>query len=300
MENDTQLARWLEGKMDPTEREAFEKSPNYPMYLQIRDNFDRLQKPQFDAGRILKDVLAHPKIQVKTVPLYKRGWLQAAAIAVVLLGLAIAMTIPTHKTAGNGKQYAFTLPDASEVILNAGSDASYTAWNWSSNRNIALNGEAYFKVAKGKKFEVKTQWGTVSVLGTKFNVKARENRFEVVCYEGKVRVVSQGKTVILTPNGRIAFANGKTEAEVITGTAEPQWLHSELAFNRESLPGVIAEIERQYDVRIKTAAVSAQLFSGSVPGNDLDAALKILSVTYHLNVSKTSDTIMLTPIEQAP
>lgn len=300
MENDTQLARWLEGKMDPAEREAFEKSPHYPMYLQIRDNFDRLQKPQFDAGRILKDVLAHPKTPAKTTPLYKRGWLQAAAIAVALLGLAIAMTIPTHEKAGNGKQYAFTLPDASEVILNAGSDASYTAWNWGSNRHIALNGEAYFKVAKGKKFEVKTQWGTVSVLGTKFNVKARENRFEVVCYEGKVRVVSQGKTVILTPNGRIAFANGKTEAEVIAGTAEPQWLHSELAFNRESLPGVIAEIERQYDVKIKTTAVSAQLFSGSVPGNDLDAALKILSVTYHLNVSKTSETIMLTPIEQIP
>lgn len=300
MKEDTQLAKWLSGEMSTQELEAFESSPDYPMFVQIRDNFARIQKPQFDADRILQDVLAHEKTPVKTIPIYRKGWFQIAAVFVVLLGIGWAMLMPTREMAPNSKQYAFTLPDQSEVILNTGSNASYTAWNWDSNREIALDGEAYFKVAKGKKFEVKTHWGTVTVLGTQFNVRSRENRFEVVCYEGKVRVVSQGKTIVLKPNERIVFADGKVEADAIDQTKEPQWLHHELAFNKENLLGIIAELERQYDVKITTTADTPQLFSGSIPGNDLDAALQILSVTFHLKVSKTTQNIILIPVGQAP
>jgi ferric-dicitrate binding protein FerR (iron transport regulator) len=76
---------------------------------------------------------------------------------VVLLGIGFYLLQPTN-AAGNGEMYAFSLPDQSQVLLNAGSQASFKSWDWSSNRAVSLQGEAYFKVAKGQKFTVETNW----------------------------------------------------------------------------------------------------------------------------------------------
>jgi hypothetical protein len=55
-------------------------------------------------------------------------------------------------------------------------------------------------------------------------------------------------------------------------------------------------MERQYDVSIDSALQTQQLFSGSIPGNDLDAALKIIAVTYHLDLKQSGNTISLNPL----
>jgi Fe2+-dicitrate sensor, membrane component len=65
------------------------------------------------------------------------------------------------------------------VNLNSSSQLSYSKNKWDSKREVTLNGEAFFKVSKGSTFDVITLNGKVSVLGTQFNVKQRENYFEV-------------------------------------------------------------------------------------------------------------------------
>ncbi len=301
MKDDTQLARWLAGEMDAREIAAFQKTKEYALYARINANFAKLESPNFNSERILQDVLRHEKTPVKTIPIYRKTVFRVAAAIAVLLGMAIAFQMmPVRETAAYGNTLAFALPDASEVILNAGSEAGYSKWNWSNNREISLDGEAYFKVAKGQRFTVKTALGMVNVLGTQFNVRARGSRFEVVCYEGKVQVQFGNTETILTPNQKIAFNEGIPSGMMPVQTNEPGWLHNELVFSKETLAEVIGEIERQYDVTIHTNVLSVQLFSGSVPGNDLDAALGILSATYHLKVDKSANNITLTNINGNP
>jgi len=300
MKDDTLLARWLSGEMDAQELETFRNSPDYASYERIRQQFSRLEPPQFDSNAMLHEVLRHEKSAPKPIALYRRSWFAAAAILIIMLGIGYALLMPTTETAQFGKTYAFHLPDDSEVILNAGSQAHYNSWNWGKNRMVTLDGEAYFKVAKGKKFSVVTPLGKVTVLGTQFDVRARGNRFEVICYEGKVWVQYQNKQAILTPQQHIVFTGASTSGILEIPAKEPGWMHGELFFSNESLLNVLAEIERQYNVKIATTAQSVQLFSGAIPGNDLDATLKVLTATYHLKIEKTANGFLLTPDNEKP
>lgn len=296
MNDDTQLARWLAGELEGEELETLKQSPGYDNLVRIKENFERLKAPGFDKEAMLERILATEKNTTKVIPLYRRTWLQSVAAAIViLLGVGIYYLMPENVSASNGETYAFTLPDNSEVILNDGSSASYSSRTWGKNREVKLEGEAYFKVAKGKTFTVNTPEGTVTVLGTQFNVRAREGRFEVACYEGKVSVVHKKREFILTPNQGIAFTNDTDTGVQEVKVQEPQWLHEEIAFNRENFTGVIQELERQYNIKIKTEFKSQQLFSGFLPANNLDAALKIISRTYHLKAEKQNNTVILEP-----
>ena len=298
MKDDTLLARWLEGSLTEEELRELENSPEYPTLLRMKQNFELLQSPRTDEQRILRHVLSQQKSKpVKTIPLYRKMWFSAAAAILVLVGLSVYFTLPKQFSTSNGQTYTFVLPDASQVKLNAGSQASYSDWNWDNNRQIDLNGEAYFKVAKGKKFTVQTDLGNVTVLGTQFNVKSRGNRFDVVCYEGKVLVQNANHKIVLTPGQKITFNNGNTPAIQPNKSNSPEWLQHELSFDNETLAAVLLEMERRYDVTIETRIQSQQLFSGSVPGNDLDAALKIIGSTYHLTIERSEKTIVLKPVQ---
>jgi transmembrane sensor len=271
MSDETQLARWLAGEMSGQELEALQDSPEYPSLVKIRDNFAMLEKPQFGAKAMLQEVLRQEKAMPKVVPLYRKVWLPAAAMVIVLLGLVLVFAIPKHEEAAPGKQYAFT-----------------------------LQGEAYFKVAKGKAFTVATGLGKVTVLGTQFNVRARGNRFDVVCYEGKVRVEYKKQVVVIAPHQRVTFENGSGGAIIREDAAIPQWLQGELAFTQIQFQDAVAEISRHYGVTITSTVSSAQRFSGVLPGKELDAALEILATTYHLKVVYSGETITLIPIDANP
>jgi transmembrane sensor len=297
MKDDTLLARWLEGELDAAELAALEKDPRYANFVRIRSNFEQITRPQFDGAPMLEDILQLEKNRIRVVPLYRKSWFQTVAASIVLLvGLAFIFTRPENMKAANGKTVAFTLPDNSAVVLNAGSESSYSDWNWDNNRNISLDGEAYFCVAKGKKFSVNTPLGTVTVLGTQFNVKAREGRLDVVCYEGRVRVQYNGKETVLTPHQALLVENGIAKVDAMEA-AKPKWIDGELEFTYEKLPAVLAEIKRRYDVEINMELRPAKTFSGTIPGNDIDAALKVLSRLYHLEVDKQGKTIFLTPMD---
>ncbi|WP_321539039.1 FecR family protein [Flavobacterium piscinae] len=190
----------------------------------------------------------------------------------------------------NGATTAFVLPDDSSVLLNAGSSVEYKKWNWNNERKLKLDGEAYFKVAKGKKFEVATALGTVSVLGTQFNVKNRATRLDVTCYEGKVQVNYQNQQVILTKGMMISFENGTQIYAGETKSLEPEWLKKEVNFSKENLQAILDEINRQYNVVVEyKGKPTNQDFSGTIPMNDLAVALEIIATTYHLQIIKSND-----------
>ena len=134
----------------------------------------------------------------KNTPI-KKLWpnLTVAASIAIILGIFLYNPQKIY-TSNYGEQISVTLPDGSEMILNAKSIASFDKSSWNVNREVSLKGEAFFKVKKGGKFTVVTDNGNISVLGTQFNVQSQDSFFEVTCFEGKVKVQSNTAKKILT------------------------------------------------------------------------------------------------------
>ena len=288
MEKNHILAKWLNNELTEDQLAEFKANPDNEKYEQIKNYTAHLEVPLFNEEKVLEHVINHKKTTPKVIPSYKKWLFKVAAVFVIGLGIVFMMQNFALQTqyALNGKKTTFLLPDNSKVVLNAGSEIKYKKWNWDNNRNLELHGEAYFKVAKGKKFEVATVLGKVAVLGTQFNVKVRKDRFDVTCFEGRVLVNYQEKELILTPGQSVAFEDGK-QINTTVATAKPEWMENTIAFNKENLRNILDEIERQYNVSIEVKTkYSSALFTGKIPINNLDVALQIIATTYHLEPNK--------------
>ncbi len=282
------LAKWLNDELTASELADFKASDDFATYEKIKNYTSHLEVADFDEEKTLENILKHKKTNPKVFPLYRKWFINIAALLVIALGITFVIQNYSSKTqyAENGEKTTFLLPDHSEVVLNAGSEIKYKKWNWDNNRNLKLQGEAYFKVAKGKKFEVSTNLGKVAVLGTQFNVKARENRLDVTCFEGRVKVNYKDFEIILTHGQSVTFENGK-QRNIIIETEKPEWLENKMAFDKENLNHITDEIQRQYNVtiEIKTNNTNA-LFTGKLPTDNLDDALQIIATTYNLKYNK--------------
>ena len=215
---------------------------------------------------------------IKMNPMRKL-WRVAAAIAVIFVASYFYIsTLDESVSTQYAERNEVRLPDNSEIILNADSRITYSEKNWEKERNISLQGEAFFKVAKGQKFTVATHDGLVTVLGTQFNVENRKGFFEVTCYEGLVSVTFNGEETKLPAGNSFIAINGnvlKTETPVNT---TPSWMSNESTFKSIPLNYVLDEFERQYNVKVKTQNVNLeQLFTGSFSNTNINLALQSIS-----------------------
>ncbi|MCC9016239.1 FecR family protein [Flavobacterium lipolyticum] len=290
MKKNRLLAKWLNNDLSQDELAEFEASPDFEKYQKIKNYTTHLEVGDLDENAMLSNILNQKKATPKVIPLRKNWMFRAAAVFVLVLGITFVMKllIPQTQTANFGEKTTFSLPDNSEVVLNSGSEIRYKKWNWTNNRHLELKGEAYFKVAKGQRFEVQTSLGKVSVLGTQFNVKVRKNKFDVVCYEGRVRVNYANTQIVLTHGQSVNFENGK-QVNTTINSLKPEWIDNQIYFYQENIRTILDEVERQYNITIElNTKDTTSLFTGKLPAKDLNTAIQIISTTYHLEAKKVS------------
>lgn len=178
----------------------------------------------------------------------------AAAIFMLIVGLG-CLVVFYQKSFESlpGQHLTVELPDDSQVQMNAGSSMKYFPLRWSFERKIKFEGEGYFEVEKGKKFEVESANGITEVLGTSFNIYARDENYRVTCLTGKVKVtINKEESVVLLPNSHAEKDNGKLtvnknyKVEKALG-----WKNNQFFFAGRPLQEVIDELERQYAVTIR-------------------------------------------------
>ncbi len=98
-----------------------------------------------------------------------------AAVILILVGTTAFMRFYTEwSLVPDGEHRIVELPDHSKVHLNAGSEVGYHPYWWAFSREVQFEGEAYFEVEKGNRFQVESGNGTTTVLGTSFNIYARD------------------------------------------------------------------------------------------------------------------------------
>jgi ferric-dicitrate binding protein FerR (iron transport regulator) len=177
-----------------------------------------------------------------------------SAVAALVIGLMIpvAATLSVKRiNTAEGAIATIYLPDSSKVVLNAATEISYNSLLWLVNRRVKMEGEAFFEVSQGKKFIVESTNGSVSVIGTSFNVFDRDSNYRVSCVGGVVAVKSRGDTVILS-EGMEAETDEKgiLVSRTVGREESVGWVDGILSFRAEPLVDVIDEIERQYGVKI--------------------------------------------------
>jgi transmembrane sensor len=298
MKNEKKILKWLEGELSSQEIEDLKNSEGFDTLEKIAHYASHIETPQVDAQKALETFKALPKSKKegKVRTLNYKAWFRVAAILVVLLTSSYFLFF--NNTVSYETQIAqtktFNLPDNSEVLLNAASKITFNERKWEQKRDLTLEGEAYFKVQKGQTFSVNTADGIVKVLGTHFNVKQRKNYFEVSCYEGLVSVTHKEQTVKLPPGKTFRLINNQIEAVEDFDAQNPSWMQEESSFNRIPLEQVLAELERQYDLKIKTEGVdTSKLFTGSFTHKNQKTALEAITIPLKLSYKIKGKTIIL-------
>lgn len=295
MEKEFLISKWLNNDLNDQELEAFKMLDDYDDLVKLSNSMQAFKADDYDTSSELESVLKTIKTTKKQSTSWLKPFMRIAAILAICFSLYYyTTTIGTNVTTDYAQKTTVELPDASNVSLNAKSILVFNKNSWKNKREVKLEGEAFFKVAKGSSFLVKTKTGTVKVYGTQFNVKQRDNYFEVICYEGLVGVTYNSQETKLKPGNSFLIIDGKQIAKEKENSAKPSWLNNESSFNSIPYKEVIAEFERQYNVDFKLQNIdSNQLFTGSFAHNNIDVAIKAITLPLRVTYSKTNRTIIL-------
>ena len=298
MKNEKEILKWFNKELSSKEIEDLKQSESFDTHEKIAHYASQLEAPKVDGHAALEAFEArnHSKKKTKVRTLNFKTFYSVAAVLVVMLTSAYFLFF--NNTTSFETQIAqtktVTLPDNSEVILNSASKLTFNEKKWADKRALTLEGEAYFKVQKGQTFSVNTTAGVVKVLGTQFNVKERKNYFEVHCYEGLVSVTYNNETVKLPPGKTFRVINGTIENVDDFNAQNPSWMQQESSFNKIPLDQVIAELERQYDIKIKVEGVDiSKLFTGSFTHTNKEIALQAVTIPLQLSYKIKGKTITI-------
>jgi len=289
------IKKWLDNELNPQEFEAFKQLEDYEELVRLSHGVKQFKAPEYNTSGELNIALQ----RIKTIKSRPNNWLNPVLRIAAILALSFSVyyyttTLDTNITTLVAQKTTLELPDDSFVSLNAESTLIYNKKDWKNKRDISLNGEAYFKVAKGATFNVNTPIGTVTVLGTQFNVKQRQNYFEVVCYEGSVRVTQKSNIVTLKPGESFLILNGKRIAKEKETALNPSWINNESSFKSMPFAHVINEFERQYNVNLDPQNIDLnQLFTGNFSHEDKELALKSITLPLNINYRLLNDTTIV-------
>lgn len=233
----------------------------------------------------------------------KAGMAAAAVVLIISLGWWLypsATPSPTEiltYAVPNGHKKIVTLPDSTQIWINAGSLIKVSE---DSIREVWLEGEGFFEVRKdpSRPFIVHTKDATIRVLGTSFNIQAY-HQVAVTVATGKVQFTSKdGQAVTLTQNQRSiwmadkgAFETAETDASLYSG-----WRQGVLQFRDEPLLNVIGTLERRFNVPMKVVGEIGKdkyctaRFSA---GESLDNILESMRHIYGLTITKKEGTIII-------
>ena len=198
---------------------------------------------------------------------------------------SIAINWQNSTTAPKVKR-KLVLSDSTIVMLNSGTTLSYPLSFGNKNREVYLNGEAFFEVHKDPKhpFIIHTKKMNVRVLGTVFNIKSYDDapQSETSLIEGSIEVTLNDRKadrIILKPKEKLIVENsllsqtqlnkpiGRNIDAVIAGTqysltnltyipsidsaaVETLWLKNKLVFKNEDFEAIAADMERWYGIQI--------------------------------------------------
>jgi transmembrane sensor len=209
------------------------------------------------SARMKEPVQVAEPVRGKTIAFPAWAKYSTAVAAVLLIGLFVwrpfgGGNIEVIASAGNQR---VELPDHSVITLRSGSSVSYPKEFTASERNVKLDGEAFFEVTRNEQqpFVIDANSVSVRVLGTSFNVVSNAQSADVAVVTGRVQVTAatdRGKQVILTRGEKAHYDNGAFKQSTAEGY-EALWRTDSLSFNNEPFSRVISALASVKKTEVK-------------------------------------------------
>lgn len=237
--------------------------------------------------------------------------------AAILLGFAISsitllwpkeeleqIAVGTYKLhTDKGEKSNIELPDGSKVWLNTCTTLEYSQGYGMTNRDIYLNGEAYFEVAKNKEipFIVKTKGIDIKALGTAFNISAYDDDTKLVTtlYSGQVSVhpILTKEDILLDPNQMAIYYKDRHRIEKIEFNEDKniQWRDGIFSFEMIRLGEIVKMLERNYDIvfQYENQRIRELNFSGTFQSNEsIVDIIKVITTNTSIDYQIKKDTIV--------
>ncbi len=272
---------------------------------------------QAQSAAIKGGVITKGKIR-KTIPIF----LKYAALAIILIGISSLVVYKyseyiqnlnfTEISVMRGSKTQMTLADGTKLWLNASSKIRYTQDFNKQERDIFLEGEAYFEVAKNAKkpFNVYAGGVIVQAVGTIFNVKAypEERVVETTLVEGSVIVAADNKSsekIQLKPNEQVLYnkpdlQNRENEKILITKGINADlftsWISDKLVISSEDLESLAIKLGRKYDVvfHFDDNSLKKLRFTGLLKNETIEQILEVLKISSPVNYRIREREIWLT------
>jgi len=287
------LAKYLDGSISEAQKAELHKQYSQAELDAFDKNISKLQmdiKPAesewkrfVNAGRLTKNS-------------YSKWWLAFIGL-LIAGGLAFYFMQEEKIVVKNETQekMLFAMSDNTEIHIAPASSIAYKKEGYQSQRKVWLDGHAYFDVNTKGDFHVVANDVRVYVLGTEFDVWSfGEGNTKIVCTEGQVEVVNlnSGNTGILNANQQMDVSKTGINIEDIDNSPQKSWMNDRLIFKNIALSAVYSELENYYKIKFEGDILNIP-FSGSLPNNDLDKTLKILSEVTSSTYSKKGNTITI-------
>lgn len=193
------------------------------------------------------------------------------------------------------------LPDGSSVLLNDDSELTYHTSFGDSTREVTLRGEAFFDIVHNpeKPFVVHTGDITTRVLGTAFNINARDKQVMVTVERGLVKVADRKQTLSLVhPSEKLVVntIHHRFEKTEIKLTEEIAWKSESLVFDNISLKQVVGLLKTHFgaDIRIDNPAIeNCRVSAWFLDNESLDEILEMICQVRQARYTRTGDAISI-------
>lgn len=304
------LQRYVEGNVNPEEiiavvdwLDADENNVREFMALHKLNDISLLNQP---------DNRADNQKKKRTVSFRKIGYELAKIAAILIIFWGGTKLFETNTTEESiityqtlyvpaGQRAELILPDSTRVWLNAHSKLIYPVSFGKGNRQVELNGEAYFDVVHNEKqpFIVKTRQMDIQVLGTEFNVTSYSSDFEVSLLKGCIELSSPNlsSTYRMKEKEHIKLKNNKLIINNITDYDYFRWKEGLICFNNESVATIIEKLKLYYDINIEThnKKFLNSRYSGKFRTKDgIEQVLKVLQIEHKFSYTKNNDLNLIT------
>lgn len=320
MELKKQIEGYLDSKLSASEKVAFleEVRTNEDVDLWFRQNIEDAQDSL--SSEVKQRLFANicPPVELKRPSRSRTLWTTRNAVAAcVVMVLMVASAFggyfwhqvsPTNVSnqivkiqTGIGERSQATLPDGTVVSLNALTSVSYDCSMTDGQRNVYIEGEAYFDVAKDAEhpFVINVNQMEVTCLGTELNIRnyADEQTSSVVLVDGKVRVATECGDLTMEPDSRVecdkeSMHLSKTNVVASNYTC---WLNGETRYNNQTLADISRELARNYHINIVITndELREQRFTGFLGSCSLRNVLDILTITSDMAYQIDGDSVYI-------
>lgn len=240
-------------------------------------------------------------VRRRRVPVLAAGVLAAALLMLVLQLPGLRQTDIEFGTeeffTGRAERAVIELRDGTVVRL--GPESRLTVLASREQREVTLTGRGFFAVAerRGRPFTIHTAAGTLTVLGTRFDVEAHERDLRLIVVEGRVELESADGRGEIGPGEMSRVLNGKKLPTSSVGDAAQlvDWVGDFLAFQSTPLSDVAVEIERKYGiaVEISDTELARRTITAWFSDRPLDDVLRVVCLAAAALCTREDDVVRI-------